>query len=276
MIKLIKKIKESKKIKIGIVATTLILSISVAGIIFLSANVRAEKLEKVNKNITEAIQLISADVEYMDQEQKDELEAIEKEQTKAYKSKDIEGLKRLEKKIMDFKGGYVQKIILGYQNKIDGLALPAGANDEENQKLVSIKSEVEKEINNNDSRLDLIIEKIEKAMKDVESLALSVTNRIAAESSQVATNTPSVTKPGTVAPKPTPKPTAPTPKPAPVGTMICYYYVADTHWDSSAAGVVYGFKDKYWRDLAVTETRNVPGGWIVRTWEKEMPVGSCF
>lgn len=153
--------------------------------------------------------------------------------------------------------------------------MPAGANDEENQKLVSIKSEVEKEVNKKDNRLGLIFKKIEKAMKDVESLALSVTNRIAAESSQVAANTPSVTKPGTVAPKPTPKPTTPTPKPSPTtpATVMWYFMVCDTHIDSYQVGLIYVYKEQFkaYRDEDVFELRKL--GWDVRSWDMEIPAG---
>lgn len=267
---LITKIKGSKKVKIGIIATTIILAISVVGIFLVSSNVSAEKLDQVNKNITEALNLISSDIRYMDQELKDELKAIEKKQETAYKSKDIKSLERLEKKIMEFKDRYAQKIILGYQNKLNGLALPEGANEEEKQKLSLIKSEMEKDVNNKNSRLGQIIERLEKAIKDVETLAINVTNRVISESSEVPTNTPSVTKPGAIAPKPIPKPTAP----APVGTYTCYYYVCDSHWDSSAIGIIYPFTSKSMRDGEVSEIRGVPGGWIVRTWEKEVPIGS--
>lgn len=121
---LINKIKDSKKLNIGIITTILILAMSVVGIFLVSSNVRAQKLDQVNKNIIEALNLIKADTGYMDQEQKDELEAIEEEQKRTYKNKDIKSLERLENEIMKFKGSYAQKIILGYQNKINGLALP--------------------------------------------------------------------------------------------------------------------------------------------------------
>lgn len=187
-------IKITRTLRIGIIAAVTFLVIGIGSVILINQTISAKNLDEVNKAITSMVEDAAKDQSLMNQEQINLLEQIKKEQNLNYKNKDIEGLVATKTKLKEFMDGYPDAIITSHMTSLTAKDLPAGANQEEKDKLSGIRAEVENGIS--DSSLSLVsrVELITAGVKQVDELILGVSNRILEESKKTAAvNNPAVT-----------------------------------------------------------------------------------
>lgn len=290
MKKIIKKINGNKKAKIGMIATVVFLFTVMAVSLIWGTSVSAGNIEKTNNSIIKISDNISKDVPYLSEADVTKFKGIMEDQDVAYRNKDIKGLIRIQNRMMVFKEAYTENALKEFAKRINEFKLPENATKKQEAEYKRLISSVVNLKYRNDKTLKEKIDYLEEGIKSIESLIVRVSGIDSDEvkvsihpvgdpiviDKPVANPVTPAPKPVAPAPAPAPKPVAPTPvpKPAPVGTMTCYYYVADTHWDSDDIGRTYVFGDKYLRDEAVSIIKSK--GYITRSWDKEMPIGSCF
>ncbi len=185
---------EKNKLKIGIVAVIVFIVIGLGSAIFVNSTIKAKNTDKENSLINNMVQEISKDLHLMSQEQIEKLETLKEEQDKNYNKKNINGLKNVKKKLKEFKEIYPGVILASVMFELSSLDLPPEANQAEKDKLLGIKSEVEKGIADNNMSLDSRVELIKTGIKQGNEIILGVTNRIIEEKKQAAIlkNTPKV------------------------------------------------------------------------------------